>query len=135
MHIKSIEPIAVSLPMLKPVIMAGEEVRRADNVLVRIESDNGVIGWGEAASAPVMTGGDYNGDLRDTEKKKAAGFTAYKIKVGIGTPENDAARTRDICKVLGGGVVISADANQGFSTEQALAYVRAVKGSGLDFFE
>src|SRR5262249_18527461 len=42
--------------MLKPVIMAGEEVHRADNVLVRIEADNGLIGWGEAASAPVMTG-------------------------------------------------------------------------------
>jgi L-alanine-DL-glutamate epimerase-like enolase superfamily enzyme len=55
-HIKSIEPIAVSLPMRKPVIMAGEEVRRADNVLVRIEADNGLIGWGEAAAAPVMTG-------------------------------------------------------------------------------
>ena len=53
MKIKTIEPIAVSLPMLKPVIMAGEEVRRADNVLVRIETDSGVVGWGEAASAPV----------------------------------------------------------------------------------
>ena len=56
MNIKSIEPIAVSLPMLKPVIMAGEEVRRADNVLVKIVADSGAVGWGEAASAPVMTG-------------------------------------------------------------------------------
>ncbi len=56
MPIETIEPIAVSLPMLKPVIMAGEEVRRADNVLVRIAADNGLVGWGEAASAPVMTG-------------------------------------------------------------------------------
>src|SRR5262245_27234049 len=61
MEIRSIEPIAVSLPMLKPVIMAGEEVRRADNVLVRIESDNGLVGWGEAASAPVMTGDTLEG--------------------------------------------------------------------------
>ena len=217
MQIKTIEPIAVSLPMLKPVIMAGEEVRRADNVLVRIEADNGAVGWGEAASAPVMTGetlesivsaihhlnsalrgrdatdiagalvamdgrmygnhgakaaieialhdlagraagkpvhallgekkrsrmpllgviggGDYKGDLRDAEKKRDTGFTAYKIKVGIGAPEVDAARTRDICKVLGSGMLISADANQGFTTEQALTYVAAVKGSGLDFFE
>jgi muconate cycloisomerase len=216
-RIKTIEPIAVSLPMLKPVIMAGEEVRRADNVLVRIESDDGVVGWGEAASAPVMTGdtlesivsavhylssalrgrdaadiagalvtmdgrmygnngakaaveialhdltgratgkpvhallgekrrsrmpllgviggGDYAGDLHDAEKKKAAGFTAYKIKVGIDTPANDAARTRDICKILGGGMLVSADANQGYSIEQALAYVQTVKGSGLGFFE
>ena len=217
MHIKSIEPIAVSLPMLKPVIMAGEEVRRADNVLVRIEADNGLTGWGEAASAPVMTGdtleslvagvhylapalrgrdpadiagalaamdgrmygnhgakaaieialhdlagraagkpvhallgekkrsrlpllavvgsGDLDGDLRDAEKKKAAGFTAYKIKVGIDTAENDAARTRAVCQVLGAGLLISSDANQGFSTDEAIAYVRAVKGCGLDFFE
>jgi muconate cycloisomerase len=216
MYIKTIEPIAVSLPMLKPVIMAGEEVRRADNVLVRIEADNGCVGWGEAASAPVMTGetlesivsavhylapalrgrpaadiagalvamdgrmygnhgakaaieialhdltgraegkpvhallgakrrsqvallaviggGDFDGDLRDAEKKKAAGFTAFKIKVGVDTPEADAARTRAICKLLN-GLLISADANQGFSTAQALDYVRAVEGSGLGFFE
>ena len=217
MQIKTIEPIAVSLPMLKPVIMAGEEVRRADNVLVRIEADDGTVGWGEAASAPVMTGetlesivsavgylssalrgreaadiagalaamddrmygnqgakaaieialhdlagratgkpvhallgdkrrnrmpllgviggGDYDGDLRDAEKKKAAGVTAYKIKVGIDAPENDAARTREICRILGGGMLISADANQGFTTDQAITYVQAVRGSGLNFFE
>ena len=63
------------------------------------------------------------------------GFTAYKIKVGIDTPEKDAARTREICRLLGGSMLISADANQGYSTEQALDYVRAVKGSGLNFFE
>jgi len=215
--IKSIEPIPVSLPMLKPVIMAGEEVRRADNVLVRVESDSGITGWGEAASAPLMTGetlesivaavqflepalrdrepadisgalaamlgrmygnngakaaieialydlagraagkpvhallgekkrhrmallgviggGDFDGDLRDAETKKAAGFTAYKIKVGVDTPQRDAERTRAICKLLGPGLLISADANQGFATAEAMDYVRAVEDSGLDFFE
>jgi muconate cycloisomerase len=217
MRIAAIEPIAVGLPMKKPVIMAGEEVRRADNVLVRIETDTGLIGWGEAASAPVMTGdtleslvaavrylsaallgreaadidgahaamdgrmygnhgakaaidialfdlagkasgtpvhallgeekrrrmpllgvvggGDYDGDLRDAEKKKTDGFTVYKIKVGIDTPQADAARTRAICAALGPCMLVSADANQGFSVEEALTYVRAVDGCGLDFFE
>ncbi len=217
MNIKSIEPIAISLPMLKPVIMAGEEVRRADNVLVRIETDSGLVGWGEAASAPVMTGetlesivsavhyltpvlrgrdpadiegalaamegrmygnhgakaaieialhditgratgrpvhallgdklrsrmpllcviggGDFDGDLQDAEKKKAGGFTAYKIKVGIDTAAKDTERSRAICKILGSGLLISSDANQGFSTEQAIEYARGMKGSGLDFFE
>ena len=55
-RIKAIEPMAVSLPMKKPVTMAGETVARADNVLVRVESDDGFVGWGEAASAPTMTG-------------------------------------------------------------------------------
>ena len=217
MKIKSVEPIPVSLPMLKLVIMAGEEVRRADNVLVRIESDSGVTGWGEAAAAPLMTGetlesivaavqflepalrdrepadisgalaamhgrmygnngakaaieialhdlvgramgkpvhallgekkrsrmallcviggGDLDSDLRDAEKKKALGFTAYKIKVGIDTAQRDAERTRAICKALGPGLLISADANQGFATAEAMDYVRAVEGCGLGFFE
>lgn len=217
MSIISIVPIAVGLPMKKPVVMAGEEVRRADNVLVRVATDDGLVGWGEAAAAPVMTGetvesllaavrhlapaligrdardidgalvamhgrmygnhgakaaieialndiaaqaagcplhallggqlrqrmpllgvvggGDRDGDLRDAAAKKADGFTAFKIKVGIGRPEQDAARTRAICELLGHGALISADANQGFSRDDALAFVRAVEGCGLDFFE
>jgi L-alanine-DL-glutamate epimerase-like enolase superfamily enzyme len=217
MPITSVTPIAISLPMKKPVIMAGEEVRRADNMLVRIETDDGRIGWGEAASAPTMTGdtleslvaavhhlapmligrdprdldgamramhgrlygnngakaameialldlaaqaaqcplhallgtkrrdripllgviggGDFDDDLQDAAKKKSEGFTAFKIKVGIDTPARDAERTRAICEVLGREGVISADANQGFSREESLAYVRAVEGAGLTFFE
>jgi muconate cycloisomerase len=83
----------------------------------------------------VIGGGDERGDLEDAAKKKAEGFTIYKIKVGVDTPERDAARTRAICEALGREGVISADANQGFTREQALAYVRAVAGSGLSFFE
>ncbi|HET7850895.1 MAG TPA: enolase C-terminal domain-like protein [Pseudolabrys sp.] len=217
MKIKSIEPIAISLPMVKPVIMAGEEVHTAENVLVRIETDAGVVGWGEAASAPTMTGetvpsmmtavyylapalegrepadldgahaamdsrmyanhaakaaieialldlvgkatnkpvhallgekkrervpllgviggGDLDGDLRDAARKKAAGYTIFKIKVGVDTAAKDASRTRDICKLLGAGNVISADANQGFHIDDARDFVRAVSGCGLDFFE
>jgi muconate cycloisomerase len=215
--IKHIEPIAVSLPMKKPVIMAGEEVTRADNVLVRVESDTGVVGWGEAASAPTMTGetvesmmaaihyltpvvegrpaediagtltamigrmygnnaakaaieialhdlvgratgqpvyallggklrdrmailgvigtGELASDLREAESKKAAGFTAFKIKVGIDRPLVDAERTRRICQILGRDALISSDANQGFSPDEAVQYVRAVADAGLDFFE
>jgi muconate cycloisomerase len=217
MIIKSIEPIAVRLPMKKPVIMAGEEIRVADNMLVRVTADDGAFGWGEAAAAPLMTGetiesmmaavriiapalmgrdpsdiqgtraamdgplygnlaakaaieialhdlagkasqrpahallgdrkrsktpllgvvggGDVAGDLADAAAKKAEGYTAFKIKVGIDTADNDAQRTRDICKVLGSGFLISADANQGFDRAGALHYVRTVKGYGLDFFE
>jgi muconate cycloisomerase len=216
MNIHAIKPIAIRLPMKKPVIMAGEEIHVADNVLVRIDA-GGHAGWGEAASAPTMTGetlasmvtaielmtpiligrdprdlggamaamnarlygnsgakaaiemalydligratgqpvhallgrkirdrmallgvvggGDRDGDLADAASKKADGYTAFKIKVGIDSAANDAARTRDICKVLGRGLLISADANQGFNANDAQDYVRAVNGCGLDFFE
>jgi muconate cycloisomerase len=217
MKIKHIEPIAVSLPMKKPVIMAGEEVTRADNVLVRVETDTGIVGWGEAASAPTMTGetvesmmaaihyltpvvegrpaediagaltamtgrmygnnaakaaieialhdlvgratgqpvyallggklrdrmailgvigtGELTSDLREAESKKAAGFVAFKIKVGIDRPLVDGERTRRICQVIGRDALISSDANQGFNTDEAVQYVRAVADAGLDFFE
>jgi muconate cycloisomerase len=217
MQIKRVTPIAVSFPMKKPVFMAGVEIRQADNVLVRIEADNGVIGWGEAASAPTMTGetvesmmaavgyltpavegreaediggailamstrmygnnaakgaiemalhdlvgratnrpayallggkqrsrmpilgvistGELASDLREAEKKKAEGYAAFKIKVGIDKPLVDGERTRRVCGILGRGALISADANQGWSTDEAVQYVRAVADAGLDFFE
>ena len=217
MKIKSVEPIAISLPMLKPVIMATEQVHRAENVLVRVEAEDGTVGWGEAASAPGMTGdtlesivaavhfiepvlrgrdprdidgalaamdlrmygntgakaaveialydlagrasgkpvhallgekvrsrmpllgmiggGSFQGDLDEAEKKKAAGFTVFKVKVGVDTAAKDAERTRAVCKVLGSGMIISADANQGFSTAEAIEYVRGVKGAGVNFLE
>jgi L-alanine-DL-glutamate epimerase-like enolase superfamily enzyme len=217
MKIKRVEPIAVSFPMKKPVFMAGIEIRQADNVLVRIEADNGTVGWGEAASAPTMTGetvesmmaavgylmpavegraaediagtvsamsarmygnnaakgaiemalhdlvgratsrpayallggkqrsrmailgvistGELASDLREAEKKKAEGYVAFKIKVGIDKPLGDGERTRRVCEILWPGALISADANQGWSTDEAMQYVRAVADAGLDFFE
>lgn len=54
--IRSVEAIPVALPLSKPMKMAGVEIRTADNLLVRIEAEDGTCGWGEAASAPTMTG-------------------------------------------------------------------------------
>jgi muconate cycloisomerase len=218
--VKSIEAIAVSLPMKKPVQMAGETVARADNVLVRIESEEGVVGWGEAASAPLMTGetvasmlaavelltpglvgrpaDDFAGatavmearlygnsgakaavdialcdlvgratgrpiyallgarqrrrmpvlavigspdvaaDLREAQERWAAGYRAFKIKVGLSGAAADAERTRSVCLVLksaGEPCLVSADANQGFTVDDALTYVRVLGDCGLDFFE
>jgi len=215
--IKRVEPIAVSFPMKKPVFMAGVEIRQADNVLVRIEADNAVVGWGEAASAPTMTGetvesmmaavaylaaavegrpaediagtvaamatrmyannaakaaiemalhdlvgratgqpayallggkqrsrmailgvistGELASDLREAARKKADGYSAFKIKVGIDKPLVDGERTRRVCEILGREALISSDANQGWSADEAVQYVRAVADAGLDFFE
>jgi len=54
--IRRVDAIPLGLPLAKPVAMAGVTVRQALNILVRIESADGTIGWGEAASAPTMTG-------------------------------------------------------------------------------
>jgi L-alanine-DL-glutamate epimerase-like enolase superfamily enzyme len=216
--IKRIEPIAVSLPLIKPVKMSFEEVRSANNALVRLETDQGIVGWGEAASAPTMTGetqesmvaavrylapllenmpageiadvmarahrylhgnhaaksaiemalydalgratgkpvydllggkrrsnvamlrligtGSTAGDVEEAERKKAEGYVAFKIKVGVADPLEDAKRTHKVCDALGNGrVLVCADANQGWSVDQAVAYVRAVEDTAMEFFE
>jgi muconate cycloisomerase len=206
--------------MKKAVTMATETVTRADNLLVRIESDTGFVGWGEAASAPTMTGetiasmtaalshmmpallgrtaGDFvaasaamdaamygntgakaaidialhdlvaraggqplhalfgakarsripvlavigstdeDADLREAKERFDAGYRAFKIKVGIAAPEADGARTRAVCRMLkasGEVCLVSADANQGFTVEEATRFTAAVGDAGLDFFE
>jgi muconate cycloisomerase len=54
--IRRVDAIPLALPLTKPVKMAAETVTHAHNILVRIEALDGTVGWGEAASAPTMTG-------------------------------------------------------------------------------
>ena len=220
MKIKRIEALAVSLPMVKPLKMAFEEVKSAENVLARVETDEGVVGWGGAGAAPTMTGetvasmsaairylapklegmdlGDiaavmaragtylfYNNsaksvieialhdalgrskgkpahdllgakrrdrvailrmvgtgkgtaaDIDDAKRGQAEGHVAFKIKVGVADPREDADRTRKVCEALNGSgnILICADANQGWTPDQAITYVRAVEDTTLAFFE
>jgi len=204
MKIKRIEVLAVSLPMVKPIKMSFEEVKSGENVLVRLETSDGVVGWGGAATAPTMTGetvesmtaairylaphltgmtaddipavmahaGNYlfgnlsaksaiemalqdalgktrgvpvydllggkrrdrvallqlvgtgkgiAADVEDARRKKAEGYVAFKIKVGVADPKADAERSRAICAALGGnGLLLCSDANQGFSVDGAI---------------
>src|SRR5262249_10949587 len=84
----------------------------------------------------VISTGGLNSHLRDAEGKKADGYVAFKIKVGIDTPLVDGERTRRLCQLLlGRDALISSDANQGWSTQEAVQYVRAVADAGLGFFE
>jgi muconate cycloisomerase len=54
--VRRIDAIPVALPLKAPMKMAGITIATAENVLVRVELANGVVGWGEAPSAPTMTG-------------------------------------------------------------------------------
>ena len=218
MRIKHLQAIAVSLPMLKPVKMSFEEVRNAENVLARIETSDGIIGWGEAASAPTMTGetpgsmvaavryladklegmpaddiaaamhragqylygnngakaaiemalfdalgqargkpvyellggarrmripalrligtGSTEGDIAETGKRLAEGYVAIKIKVGVASPEADAERARAVCNAItDDGVLICADANQAWTPDEAIRFVRGIADTRIEFFE
>jgi len=59
----------------------------------------------------------------------------------LGSPEADAVRTMMLSQALkrqaqdGEPCLVSADANQGFSVDGALTFVRGIGDCGLDFFE
>ena len=54
--ITRVDAMGVAIPLKKPMRMAGVRITHAENLIVRIEADNGMVGWGESASAPTMTG-------------------------------------------------------------------------------
>ncbi len=56
MKITKIEPIIADLPLKRPIKMSGVEIAVSENVFARIETDDGLVGWGEASSSPSMTG-------------------------------------------------------------------------------
>src|ERR1700745_1568422 len=59
--IRRVDAIPGALPLKKPRAMAGITLAHAENFLVRIEAADGTVGWGEAASAPTMTGDTLGG--------------------------------------------------------------------------
>jgi muconate cycloisomerase len=63
MRIRSIMPMTVRLPLAKPLKLSDGTLETADNLLVRVVDSDGNIGWGEAASAPTMTGETAEGML------------------------------------------------------------------------
>jgi muconate cycloisomerase len=76
MKIEQIDAIPVSLPLTKPVRMAGAEVATAQNVVVRIQTDAGLVGWGECASAPTFSG--------ETQGSIVAAVTGYLAPALVG---------------------------------------------------
>lgn len=64
----------------------------------------------------------------------AAGYRTLKVKVGY-EPGRDAKRVRNISAVLGDGVRMRIDANQGYDVDSALAFARAVPPEHVEVFE
>lgn len=55
-RISKIDAFAVVLPLTAPIKLSTITIPATDNLIVRVTDDKGRIGWGEASSAPMMTG-------------------------------------------------------------------------------
>jgi L-alanine-DL-glutamate epimerase-like enolase superfamily enzyme len=56
MRITCAQLYPLEVPMARPIKMAGETLTHAQTLLVRLIDEQGREGWGEASSAPLMTG-------------------------------------------------------------------------------
>ncbi|HEY1544207.1 MAG TPA: enolase C-terminal domain-like protein [Xanthobacteraceae bacterium] len=218
--VRHVDAVAVALPLKKPMKMAGITIATADNVLVRIEAEGAhgtVVGWGEAASAPTMTGDTLGGlvaavrylaplvigvdvwsgpalmrrlgaalmgntgahsaielalldlagraaglpaieiiggarrhavapmwllgnatpaeDAAEARAKLAEGFRFFKVKVGAKSLDGDIAATLAVRETLGPELPICADANCGFTREDARRYLEGTREARLMFLE
>ncbi len=56
MQITNVEAIPITVPLAKPVVMSHITVERSHNVLVKVTTDDGLVGWGEGVEATDLTG-------------------------------------------------------------------------------
>jgi D-galactarolactone cycloisomerase len=87
----------------------------------------------------VAIGGYYGADhaelAREMEYYRNTGLAGCKFKVGGATPENDAERCRVARKAAGPDFLLMADANQGYTLEEAVRFCRLTADLDLRWFE
>ncbi len=86
----------------------------------------------------ISIGGYYDSGMTPAEEVqslRAAGLAGMKFKVGGRDPRTDAARFLEAREAAGADFVLAADANQGWTREQAITFARAVDGADLHWFE
>jgi D-galactarolactone cycloisomerase len=86
----------------------------------------------------IWTGGYYNTDIpiaAEMEASREAQIAGMKFKVGGLTPEVDAQRFIEARKAVGDDFVLIADANQGYTPDQAVRFARLVEDYSLFYFE
>ena len=77
-EIAEVEPIALELPLARPVDMSGEVVSAAYNLVMRLTDTEQRTGWGEAASARLMTGDTLPG-MVSVARAAAARLTGLRL--------------------------------------------------------
>src|SRR5258708_16324345 len=109
--IRRIDALPVALPLKTPMAMSGVTIAKAENLLVRIEAADGTVGWGEAASAPTMTGDTLGGLVAAVRAhlapllvgKNARGWPTFRPAIHRALLGNGAARSavqKPVCGLM-----------------------------------
>ena len=217
MKVSSIEMFPVCIPFLRPHKIALGSAEGRDILVVRIQTDNGLVGLGEAIAHPGFSGetlgalkagvsglsecvlgenplnlnkiyasmdqkmyanygakgaietalfdvlgrafdtpvynllggisqdrfplsrsashSDIEKDIAEVREYLSDGYRIIKVKVGVLNVHEDVERVKAIRDLVGAGVSLRADANQGWDVPTALKFIRGVEDCGLEFIE
>ncbi len=86
----------------------------------------------------ILIGGYYAPDANlaaEVAEVRELGLAGMKLKVGGLTPEQDARRFRHAREAGGPDFLLAADANQGWTPQEAIRFARLVEGLDLLWFE
>lgn len=94
--------------------------------------------WGGfRRSLPIIAIGGYYGMELDPQVESIVdlGVAGMKLKVGGASPDEDAKRFHRTREIGGESFLLGADANQGWTTAEAIRFARLVEDDRLDWFE
>ena len=74
-------------------------------------------------------------DITEAQKCQALGYQFFKLKLGVKSVQEDIQSALGIRKALGAGIQICADANMGYSTEDAVAFLEGTRDAKIAFLE
>ena len=80
--IAKIEACAVAIPLKMPIKMSGILIETCDNLIVKVTDTEGNVGWGEASSAPTMTGETVEGLVAATNFMAQFGGRWRRLDLG-----------------------------------------------------
>jgi muconate cycloisomerase len=209
---------SLKIPLIKPMLMAGTHITHAETLIVRIETHQGYVGWGENTAAPshggqtlddmsaafnhgikdsligldaqnlsaigalltqqfpkgtgaiaaidmalydllgkqlgvpafTLMGGkrrdsvsplwligtkSVETDIAEAKKCQGQGYQFFKLKLGVKSVKEDIQSALGIREALGKEIQICADANMGYSTEDAVEFLEGTRQAKLAFLE
>src|SRR5229473_228306 len=156
MKLADLRVVRADIPVRRPHKMSFTTLEAVNFVFVRLETSDGLVGWGEAAClggptwseestesvaatieryvAPWLVGRDPTA-IEAAHARIALGHRIFKVKTGAGALADDVERVRRLREAVGPAISLRVDANQGWDRPTARRAVRALEPYGLDFVE
>jgi L-alanine-DL-glutamate epimerase-like enolase superfamily enzyme len=139
MKITRLDTYFLSIPLPQPVRTSTSTISQVSEVIVKLSTDAGLVGVGEAHGPFLFRQGPEGmrvvNEIMQQITPLVVGEDPFNVKVGGLTPEADAERVRFIREVAGDDVALMLDANQGWDLQTAIRAARLCEPYNIFWLE